>query len=224
MRKSFLALAVIGIIWFGVTGCATKSYVHEQVAQAVDLMKVTGLEDAIKETQNQVEANQTEIAGLKEAAAEQNEQLHKLSSVSQEELTAVEEALSRAVEAGKVTKGKLLFEVTFTDDAVHFGFDRSNLSEEAKAALDGFAGSLKAENKNVYIEIQGHTDNIGREEYNLMLGQARAKAVNSYLHTQHGIPLHRMNTFSYGESKPVVDNNNRSNRTKNRRVTLVVIE
>ena len=224
MRKSFLALAVIGIIWFGVTGCATKNYVNEQVAQAVDIMKVMGLEDAIKETQDQVEANQTEIARLKEAAAEQNEQLHKLSSVSQEEFTFVEEAISRAVEAGKVTKGKLLFEVTFTDDAVHFGFDRSKLSEEGKAALDSFAGNLKAENKDVYIEIQGHTDNIGREEYNLRLGQVRAKAVNSYLHTQHGIPLHRMNTFSYGESKPVVDNNNRSNRAKNRRVTLVVIE
>ena len=224
MRKSFLALAVMGIIWFGVTGCATKSYVHEQVAQAVDLMKVMGLEDAIKETQDQVEANQTEIARLKEAAAEQNEQLHKLSNVSQEEFTFVEEALSRAVEAGKVTRGKLLFEVMLTDESIHFGFDRSDLSEEAKAAIDSFAGSLKEENKDVYIETQGHTDNIGREEYNLMLGQARAKAVNSYLHTQHGIPLHRMNTFSYGESKPVVDNNNRSNRTKNRRVTLVVIE
>jgi outer membrane protein OmpA-like peptidoglycan-associated protein len=224
MRKSFLALAVIGIIWFGVTGCATESYVNEQIAQTVDLIKITGLEDAIKETQDQVEANQTEIARLKEAAAEQNEQLHKLSNVSQEEFTFGEEALSRAVEAGKVTKGKLLYEVTFTDDAVHFGFDRSDLSEEAKAAIDSFAGSLKAENKDVYIEIQGHTDNIGREGYNLMLGQARAKAVNSYLHTQHGIPLHRMNTFSYGESKPVVDNNNRSNRAINRRITLVVIE
>jgi outer membrane protein OmpA-like peptidoglycan-associated protein len=57
-----------------------------------------------------------------------------------------------------------------------------------------------------------------------MLGGSRAKAVYSYLHTQHGIPLHRMDVFSYGESKPIADNDNPANRALNRRVTLVVIE
>jgi len=203
MKKSFLAFAVMtGIVWFGVTGCATQKYVREQIAQRIE------------ETQGQVEANQMEIAKLKEAAAEKSEQLFALG----------EEALARAVEAGKVAEGKLLYEVTFTDEAVHFGFDRSDLSKEAKAALDGLAGRLKAENRNVYIEIQGHTDSIGPEEYNLRLGQARAEAVYYYLHTQQGIPLHRMNAFSYGESKPVADNTNRSNLAINRRVTLVVVE
>ncbi|MFB0532801.1 MAG: OmpA family protein [Desulfatiglandales bacterium] len=56
------------------------------------------------------------------------------------------------------------------------------------------------------------------------MGQARAEAVYYYLHTQQGIPLHRMNAFSYGETKPVADNTNSSNRAINRRVTLVVVE
>ncbi|TET85662.1 MAG: OmpA family protein, partial [Desulfobacteraceae bacterium] len=158
------------------------------------------------------------------ASEEQNEERHKLSNVTQEGFTLGEEALARAVEAGKVAEGKLFFEVTFTDEEVHFGFDRNDLSEEAKAALDSFAERLKTDEKNLYIEIQGHTDNTGPEDYNLRLGQSRAKEVYSYLHTQHGIPLHRMNTFSYGESKPLADNNDRSNRAINRRVTLVVIE
>ena len=217
MKKSFLAFAgLIGIIWFGVSGCATKSYVNEQIAETV--------EPRLEETQRQIEANQTEIDRLKETATEQNEELRKLTNVTQEGFTLGEEALARAEEAGKVAEGQLLYEVTITDEAVHFGFDKSDLSEEAKAALDIFAEDLKAENKDVYIEIQGHTDNIGTEEYNLRLGQTRAEAVSSYMHTQHDIPLHRMHTFSYGESRPVVDNNNRSNRAINRRVTLVVIE
>ncbi len=123
-----------------------------------------------------------------------------------------------------MAEGKFLYEVTLTDEAVHFGFDKCDLSKEAKAALDSFAGRLKAEDKDLYIEIQGHTDNIGTDGYNVSLGKARANAVYSYLHTQHGIPLHRMDTFSYGESKPVADNDNPGNRAKNRRVTLVVIE
>jgi outer membrane protein OmpA-like peptidoglycan-associated protein len=90
--------------------------------------------------------------------------------------------------------------------------------------LDIFAGVVKTENKNVYIEIQGHTDDMGHEEYNMELGQARAEGVLRHLHVEHGIPLHRMNAFSYGESKPVVDNNIPGNRAKNRRVVIVVME
>jgi len=210
MKKSFFAIvAVVAIVWFGLTGCVTEKYVQEQIAQP--------LETKITETQKQVEANQTEIASLKEASSDQNELVHKLSD------TTVE-AIERAEEAGKVAKGKLLYDMTFTDEEVHFAFDKSNLSKEAKAALDGFAASLKTENKNVYIEIQGHTDYIGTEEYNMMLGLARAEAVRWYLHAQHGIPLHRMNTISYGEFKPIADNSIRSNRPINRRVEIVVVE
>jgi len=210
MKKSFFAVAaVIAFVWFGLTGCATHDYVQEQIAQAVDTK--------INETQKQVEANQMEIANLKEAASDQNDLVHKLSS------TTVE-ALERAEEAGKVAKGKLLYDMTFTDKAVHFGFDKSDLSKETKAALDGFAASLKTENKDIYIEIQGHTDYIGAEEYNVMLGLARAEAVRRYLHIQHAIPLHRMHTISYGEFKPIADNSIRSNRAINRRVEVVVME
>jgi outer membrane protein OmpA-like peptidoglycan-associated protein len=217
MNRSFLAFAVLmGSIWFGPTGCASKNYVMEQITQSV--------EPRLEETQRQIEANQEEIARLKDTATAQNDQLHQLTNVTQEGFTLGEEALARAEEAGKEARGQLLYEVTITDEAVHFGFDKNDLSEEAKAALDSFAEDLKAENKDVYIEIQGHTDNTGPEEYNLRLGQARAEIVNSYLHTQHNIPLHRLHSFSYGESQPIVDNSNSSDRAINRRVTLVVIE
>lgn len=210
MKKSFFAVvAVVAIVWFGLTGCVTEKYVQEQIAQP--------LETKISETQKQVEENQMEIASLKETASDQNELVHKLSD------TTVE-AIERAEEAGKVAKGKLLYDMTFTDEEVHFGFDKSDLSKEAKAALDGFAANLKTENKNVYIEIQGHTDYIGTQEYNMMLGLARAQAVRWYLHTQHGIPLHRIHTISYGEFKPVADNTVHTNRAINRRVEIVVVE
>ena len=80
---------------------------------------------------------------------------------------------------------------------------------------------MKAENKDIYIEIQGHTDGTGSEDYNLELGFKRAESVMIYLHLNHNMPLHRMNIFSYGESRPVVDNDIMENRAKNRRITIV---
>jgi peptidoglycan-associated lipoprotein len=83
---------------------------------------------------------------------------------------------------------------------------------------------VKAENKNVYMEIQGHTDSVGTDAYNVRLGMARAEVAKTYLYTKHNIPLHRMSVFSYGESKPVAENDTPQNRAINRRITIVVIE
>ncbi|MGE5236682.1 MAG: OmpA family protein [Acidobacteriota bacterium] len=213
MRKSlWVVLAVVVVVALGVSGCATKTYVQEQVAQA---QKAS--DTKIGEVQKQVEATQMDVANLKKSDTAQNEQIAQLSDTAKE-------ALARAQEAGKLAKGKFLYEVTLTDDAVHFGFNKYDLSPEAKAALDAFAARLKSENKNVYIEIQGHTDNIGSEQVNLKLGQWRADAVLRYLNMNGGVPLNRMNAISYGEYKPITDNKTAADRAKNRRVTLVVLE
>jgi len=90
--------------------------------------------------------------------------------------------------------------------------------------LDEFAAKLKGDDKNVFIEIQGHTDSIGEAAHNLKLGEARAEAVKRHLNMKGGIPLHRMSVISYGETAPVADNKVRAGRQENRRVVLVVIQ
>jgi peptidoglycan-associated lipoprotein len=220
MKNSFLAFgALAGIIVLGLTGCASKGFVQEQISQAMNPIQL------------QAEKNKAEIATLKETTTGLNENQQKVYKTAEEALaraekalTHAEKALTHAEEAGTLAKGKLLFEVTFTDESVHFGFDVSNLSGEAKAALDSFAKRVKAENKNVYMEIQGHTDSVGTDAYNVKLGMARAEAAKTYLYTQHSIPLHRMSIFSYGESKPVTENDTPQNRAINRRITIVVVE
>jgi peptidoglycan-associated lipoprotein len=213
MKNSFFAFgALASIIFLGLNGCASKGFVQEQISQAINPVQV------------QAEKNKAQIATLKEIAAELNENQQKVSKTAEEARACAEKALTHAEEAGTLAKGKLLFEVTFTYESVHFGFDVSSLSDEAKAALDSFAKRVKAENKNVFIEIQGHTDNIGEDAYNVRLGLARAEAAKRYLYMQHNIPLHRMSIVSYGESKPVVENDTSQNRALNRRITIVVIE
>ena len=83
---------------------------------------------------------------------------------------------------------------------------------------------MSERNEEVFIEIQGHTDSIGSEKYNLRLGEARAESVRRYLNSQHGLPLHRLSVISYGESAPLTDNETREDRAQNRRVALVVLK
>lgn len=135
----------------------------------------------------------------------------------------VRQAMERAKKAGKLTEGKFLYEMILSDESVYFGFNRSDLSNEARTVLNLYAQELKIQGKNIYVEIQGHTDNIGTDNYNYTLGLSRAERVMHYLRREHGIPLHRMNTISYGESMPVVDNEKPENRAKNRRVAIVVM-
>lgn len=132
------------------------------------------------------------------------------------------EALERATAAGKLAEGKFVYAMVLSDDAVKFPVDKAALSPEAQARLTEFAERLKGENKNVYLEIQGHTDSTGAPGYNEQLGEHRAEAVRKYLNRQ-GVALNRMATISYGQEAPVAPNDTRDGRAQNRRVVVVVL-
>jgi peptidoglycan-associated lipoprotein len=82
---------------------------------------------------------------------------------------------------------------------------------------------IKSQKSSVWIEIEGHTDNVGDAKYNEVLGMNRAEAVKRYLYEQHQVPLHKMNVISYGEGKPVSPNRTRDGRAQNRRVVIKVL-
>ena len=135
---------------------------------------------------------------------------------------AAGEALARANAAHKLAEGKFLYEVVLSDDSVKFPVDRDALSPEAEARLSELVQRLTSENRNVYLEIQGHTDASGDAAHNEQLGQARAEAVRRYLSRQ-GIALNRMSTISYGEDSPVASNETPEGRAQNRRVAIIVL-
>ncbi|WP_409019015.1 OmpA family protein [Brevundimonas vesicularis] len=141
--------------------------------------------------------------------------------VNQVEGTA-NEALARATAAHKLAEGKLLYEVVLSDDSVKFPLNANTLSPEAEQRLSALVQQLRAENKNVYLEIQGHTDSAGDAQLNERLGLERAETVRRYL-SEQGIPLNRMATISYGETKPIAPNDTREGRAQNRRVAIVVL-
>lgn len=103
-----------------------------------------------------------------------------------------------------------------------FDFSQVTLREESFPELDRLLALLQ-KNTTVEIEIAGHTDDKGSDEFNLKLSEARAQAVKDYL-TDKGISDQRISVQSYGETKPVADNNTEENQQLNRRVEFTVLK
>ena len=105
-------------------------------------------------------------------------------------------------------------------DTVHFGFDRHDLTAEAKGALDHQAEWLKKW-PNVNLLVEGYCDVRGTTEYNLALGEKRAHAVKHYLES-HGVMADRLQTVSYGKERPMDAGNTEEAHAKNRRAVSVI--
>jgi len=220
MNKIVLSLAATALV---LGGCATKEYVHEHVT--AELKPVNERIDSLdKRSEAGMSSLGSRVASNEASIREHGERIAKNEAAIAELSKTAQEALERATAAGKLAEGKFVQEVVLTDDQLRFGLGKDELSKEAKAVLDDFAKRLKDENKNVYIEIQGHTDSRGPEGYNLKLGEERAQSVRRYLNSSGGVPLHRMSVISYGEGQPVADNMYRAGREQNRRVVLVVLK
>lgn len=215
MNRLVLPLAAV----FALSACATKDFVNEQVSASSQAAskRMDGQHDELS-------------ARLDRQGQEFSGRLQRVDSRLDSQQTAVDgvsrtaqEALKRAQAAGKLAEGKFLYEATLSSQ-IAFPFESNTLTDDAKKALDDFAGKIKSDNRNVYIEIQGHTDSSGSESSNLKTGEQRAEAVRRYLALKHGFALHRMNVISYGETAPIADNKTRQGRIENRRVTLVVLQ
>ena len=131
LRSSAVAAAVLAVGALSLGGCATKKFVNEQVGV---------VDTKLAATQGQVSAQETRLGELDKTSRE---------------------ALDRATAAGKLAEGKFLYSMVLSDDSVKFPVDSAKLSDEAQTRLMAFAQKLTSENRNVYLEIQGHTDATG---------------------------------------------------------------
>ncbi len=193
-------------------GCAKKSYVQREVGEVNK--KVDAVSVEVEKTQQRVQQNEVRIDAVDKQAQ---------AGIGEAKGSA-QAAMTKAQEAERAAKGKLIYTVTLSNDKVRFPVNKAEISDEAKAMIDEAVGPLVKENRGVWFEIEGHTDNTGDAAYNFRLGEERAMAVRDYIAKTHGIALNRLNVISYGEEKPVAENKTRDERAQNRRVVIRILE
>jgi outer membrane protein OmpA-like peptidoglycan-associated protein len=227
MRKSLFAASMLALTVAVAPACATKKFVRTEVGNVNS--KVDTLSGTVEETQERTRQNEGRIGQVDQKAEAAGRS-------AQEARSAADAAAARANEVGtqvnqvngrvdevEAASRRLVYTVTLSEDQGNFKFGKTDLPDSAKQRLDEVISQLKAKPENIFIEIEGHTDNVGPKELNMKLGEERAEAVKRYLYEQHQIPLHKMNVISYGEDKPVAPNTTRQGRAQNRRVVVKVL-
>jgi len=122
-------------------------------------------------------------------------------------------------EVPAIAEGKLV-PFDLTGKRIQFAFDDYSLSAKARERLDEIASWMKNA-PGVKIQIQGNTCDIGTDDYNLALGDQRARSAKKYLEAL-GLESARLSTISYGEERPLVPNSDEKNRSLNRRDDFVL--
>jgi outer membrane protein OmpA-like peptidoglycan-associated protein len=223
-RKFFMAVPVVALAIGGTTACATKKFVRTSVGEVNE--KVDSQGRTIEETQERVRKNEGRISEVDQKAGAAQQRADAAHS-------AAEAAHAAADNVGREANGKfdvidkqskrLVYEVVLSEDEGNFKFGKTVLPDEAKTKIDEMVSHLKQDPKNIYLEIEGHTDNVGDKTVNERIGLQRAEAVKKYLYEQYQIPLHKMNVISYGEEKPIAPNKTKAGRAQNRRVVIKVL-
>ena len=131
---------------------------------------------------------------------------------------SVQVTAAKRAEAIEETKRQELAKLR-SEQIIYFGFDVSSVNDEYAAVLDAHAKFLNA-NTGVKVLVEGHADERGTPEYNIALGERRAKAVMTYLENM-GVAASQLTVVSYGEEKPMVKDRSVNAFTKNRRAVLV---
>jgi peptidoglycan-associated lipoprotein len=227
MRKSLLAASILALTVAVAPACATKKFVRTEVGNVNT--KVDTLTGTVEETQERTRRNEERIGVVDEKAeaagrsATSARAAADAAAASAKEVDGKVVTVNNRVTAVEAASRRLIYEVTLSEDQGNFAFNKTELPDTAKARLDQMVTDLKADPKGVFIEIEGHTDNVGGPDINERIGMERAEAVKRYLYEQHQVPLHKINVISYGEEKPVAPNNTRDGRAQNRRVVVKVL-
>jgi peptidoglycan-associated lipoprotein len=111
-------------------------------------------------------------------------------------------------------------ERAFVNEKIHFAFDSSDLSSDARQILNGQAEYLRT-NADIRVTVEGYCDDRGTESYNMSLGKRRAESVKNFL-VDMGIDRDRLNTVTYGEQRPIAMGQNEGAWAQNRRAEFVV--
>ena len=197
VKKSFSIFILILCLGLFLVGCPKKTVVKEQPS-------VQKSEEA-RRLEAEREAKERELARIKEEEAKKVRGREFEKSLVAKKESGIE---------GEVFESKLLKDI-------HFDFDKFDIRPGNAVILKENAEILKKYLK-VKIQIEGHCDERGTNEYNLALGERRANSIKNYL-VSLGISPDRISTISYGEEKPLDPGHNEEAWGKNRRAHTIIL-
>ena len=226
MRMTAKMMALAAVVLMVASGCATRGWVVNDggdagagLGETVD--NVNDLNNRVEEVQERTTQNAEEIGQVDQRAQAANMAAQTAQGAADAAQMAADDVDGR-VDGVESVLGTLITEITINEAQGGFGSSRSELPDSARARLDQLVIQLQGAGQSAFIEIEGHTDNTGDENFNMQLGMRRADAVKNYLYEQHNVPLHKMNTISFGESRPAAPNDTSDGRAQNRRVVVKV--
>ncbi len=118
----------------------------------------------------------------------------------------------------KITAKKIVI-----DKMIHFAFNKYNIKPDSYGILDDVASIIKANPQIKRIKVEGHTDWIGSESYNMKLSERRANSVREYL-VKKGVDASKLESVGYGKTRPIASNKTAAGRAQNRRVEFNVVD
>jgi len=201
-------------------GCASKNYVRQQTTPLIN--KTNELDDMTAQNSKAIKdvdaRAQSGIQAVQAKAAEVDQKAVAAGQQADQAQTMADNAVHR-VDSLQNTVANLDNYHVVTEAAVHFGFDKDNLTKKAKDALDQLAAEVPNA-KGYIITVEGGTDSTGPADYNYALSERRADAVIQYLAASHGVPAYKIYLIGLGKDKPVDSNRTREGRAANRRVDI----
>jgi outer membrane protein OmpA-like peptidoglycan-associated protein len=181
MKKLVLVVPVLALALSGTTACATKKFVRTNVAEVNN--KVDTLSKSVEENQERTKANEARIGEVDQRVSQADQKAVQAGSRADQAYSAAEAVNGRADAIEKASR-RLVYEVVLSEDKGNFKFGKATMPDEAKAELDTLVQQLKAEPKGAYIEIEGHTDNVGDAAYMIVVAP---KAVRPDMDRVHDI-------------------------------------
>ena len=203
MRKWGLTIVTLLLVLAFLSGCAKKTVLKEDVM----LKESTAATEAVA------------VKAPEKSAVKDNTEAKKRAD---QERAAAEKVKEQAVtsETARQTEAAAAAKESYTLGDIYFDFDKFNLRDEARAALNKHVEWLN-KNKDVQVTVEGHCDERGTAEYNLALGERRANAVIKFL-VDMGIDGKRLKAISYGSELPLDTRHNEEAWTKNRRAHFTI--
>src|ERR1035438_3657865 len=198
-RTSLRLTLMLAATLLATIGCSTKNYVRQQTTPLIN--KTNELDDmTAKNSRDIKDVDARAQAGIQAVNAKTVEVDQKAQAAGQNAVSAQQMADAANGRVGVLTNtvANLDNYRPVAETSVKFGFNRDNLTPEAKQALDQMAGSI-ASTKGYIITLEGSTDSVGSAEYNYDLSQRRASSVIQYLASKCNVPAHKIYVIRLGK-------------------------